>query len=546
MIVDARSVPQNQVVETDICIVGAGTAGITLARELIGKNFRVCLLESGGEKPDRDTLALSWGHNVGHPYFPLDTSRPRCLCGSTIRWEIPLGADFLGARMRPFDEIDFEEREGIPFSGWPFDRKNLDSYYDRAQTFCRIGPSTFDPSKWSDKDKRPCLPLNENSVITVVFKFGSQGPFINEYQKEVKLAKNIHTYLNANVTNLETTKDGNTVKKIHVACLNGKKFTIYPKWIVLAAGGLEIPRLLLVSNNDHKTGLGNSNDLVGRFFMEHLHFESGIFVPRDQNIFTQTTFYNQIHTVNNVPVIGKLALSEKLLRAENLLDYSAQLYPRVLLREVVDGLSDFRTKSKGIQALKKLRTGLKENRKQDNLVANLYNSFHGICDITRLSHQKIRNYLSRDRIRIFKLGNMVEQAPNPDSRVTLSQDRDAVGMNRIRLDWKLSPIDFQSVFRAQEVLDQELREAGLGELLVEFTDENEPPLITGGWHHMGTTRMHEDPKKGVVDANCKVHGISNLYIAGPSVFPTGGYANPSLTIVALTIRLADHLKELIR
>jgi choline dehydrogenase-like flavoprotein len=147
------------------------------------------------------------------------------------------------------------------------------------------------------------------------------------------------------------------------------------------------------------------------------------------------------------------------------------------------------------------------------------------------------------KIPVFLLNHMAEQAPNPSSRVTLGQERDALGQNRVQLDWHLSPIDIKSMIRAQGIIDEELRHAGLGRLRIELEDETPPGDLHGGWHHMGTTRMHVDPQKGVVDENCKVHGISNLFIAGSSVFPTGGYANPVLTIVALAIRLADHIKQ---
>ncbi len=139
---------------------------------------------------------------------------------------------------------------------------------------------------------------------------------------------------------------------------------------------------------------------------------------------------------------------------------------------------------------------------------------------------------------------MTEQVPNPNSRVMLAAERDSFGQNRVYLDWQLSPVDIRSTIRAQEIIDQEIRHAGLGRLHIQMKDDAPPPGLGGGYHHMGTTRMHVDPKKGVVDENCRVHGISNLFVAGPSVFPTGGYANPVLTTVALAIRLADYVKNL--
>ena len=141
--------------------------------------------------------------------------------------------------------------------------------------------------------------------------------------------------------------------------------------------------------------------------------------------------------------------------------------------------------------------------------------------------------------------NELEQAPNPASRVRLIEQRDALGMPRVQLEWRLSGLDKRSIRRAHELLARELGRAGLGRLQLMLSEDEHrwPPELGGGRHHMGTTRMHRDPARGVVDPDCRVHGVGNLYVAGSSVFPTVGAANPTLTIVALALRLADHLVE---
>ena len=199
MIVDARFLQENYTIETDVCIVGAGTAGLTLAREFINKNIKVSLLESGGLKPDQETQSLCWGENVGHPYFPLDTARARYFGGTTNRWHIAIGDHQLGARMRPLDEIDFEQKEWVPHSGWPFSKRHIDPFYDRAQAMCKIKPLTYEVADWEDPEKVPRLPLDSNHVRTVIYKFGSRDPFITEYAREVTQAPNITTLLYANV-----------------------------------------------------------------------------------------------------------------------------------------------------------------------------------------------------------------------------------------------------------------------------------------------------------------------------------------------------------
>src|SRR4030042_354894 len=195
MIIDARSLPDREEINTDVCIVGAGTAGITLAKEFIDREFRVCILESGGLKPDPETQSLAWGENVGHPYFSLDTAYARCFGGTTNRWMIHVGDHRFGARMRPFDPIDFEERDWVPYSGWPFDKSHLDPFYHRAQKICEIEPPSFDINDWEDPNTAPRLRFGNDSVKTVVFKFGLRDPFLNDYLSQVKGAPNITTYL---------------------------------------------------------------------------------------------------------------------------------------------------------------------------------------------------------------------------------------------------------------------------------------------------------------------------------------------------------------
>ena len=541
MLIDARSLEQNKTIETDVCIVGTGTAGVTLAREFIDQQFHVCLLESGGLKPDKETQALQWGENIGHPYYSLDVARPRYLGGTTNRWHIPVGQDCSTARMRPLDEMDFEERDWVPYSGWPFSKSLLDPFYDRAQTVCKIEPCTYDVEDWEDNEQRPRLPIIGDGAKTVIFKFGSRYPFLRDYMEQIKRAANISIYINANVVEIETALLNRTITRLHVATLNGKRLWVSAKFFVLAAGTIENARLLLVSNKIQKTGLGNDYDLVGRFFMEHPHCSAGPFIPANQNLFKSTSLYNDIHVVKGTPIIGKVSLSEKIIRRERLLNQVLQLYPRVIPKTflyrypIVD--------SESVSALiHMMRRGADDFGKQVRIIMK------GLDDVCVAAYRNIKSQVlgmvDRERIKVFQLSSMSEQVPNPDSRVMLSDERDSLGMRRVNLDWRLTPYDIQSNIRTLKILDEIFRRSGLGRVYGHLYNEIPSDYIFGGWHHMGTTRMHVDPKKGVVDENCRVHSIPNLFIAGPSVFPTGGYANPSLTIVALAIRLADHIKRL--
>ncbi len=543
LLIDARSLPENEKIQTDVCIVGAGLAGITLALEFIDKGFRVCILESGGPKPHPETQSLVWGENVGHPYFSLDTAYSCCLGGSVNRWELSVGNYHLGARMRPLDSIDFEERDWIPYSGWPFEKSHLDPYYDRAQKICKIDPLSFNVRDWEGTGRAQFPVLN--GVETTLFKFGLRDPFLDDYITQVARAGNIQLYIYATVVEVETDGTAQNVNFLRVTCPSGKEFTVSANIYILATNGIETPRLLLLSNKTQRTGLGNQHDLVGRFFMEHPHCWSGVFIPSTQDTFRRAGFYSRVHIIDGIAVIGKLVLSDKLIRHEKLLNYVAELVPRVLLYSSLSDNLFPPVPSDSVHSFKVIRSAILGGTLPENLGRNLKHIAKGMDDISLTVYRNIKRkfirVFNKKKVRIFRLANMSEQAPNPMSRVTLSSEKDRFGRNFARLDWRLSAIDKQSIRRSQEILGKELNRAGLGRLYIELSDETPPQAITGGWHQMGTTRMHRDPRKGVVNEHCRVHGISNLYISGPSVFPTSGYANPALTIVALAVRLADHI-----
>lgn len=513
MFLNANALPENEVFATDVCVVGAGTAGITLALEFLQSGFRVCFLESGGLKPDQRTQALYEGENLGYPYYPLDDARTRYWGGSSNRWHVDIGDDDLGARIRPFDEIDFVERDWVPYSGWPFDKAHLDPYYDRAQVTCRVDPVTFAVADWSDPEKTKPLNIEPDELETVIYKFMGKRDFVDGYRGLIEKGENLTTILYANVLEINTDDLGQTVTGLQVATLEGRRFSVKAQQYILANGGLEIPRLLLLSNRVQKNGLGNQHDLVGRFFMEHLHFRSGVFLPHDEALFDEMALYNSIHRVQDVAIVGKLALPAAVQQQEKLLNQNIQLVPRMVPKNFYYPL----------------------------VTPNGFNS--KITNTYRKMRRKVATNVEK-RVKAYFCANMSEQLPNPDSRVVLIEERDVFGQPRMGLDWRITKQDVLSVKRTQEIMSSVLEKRGLGKIFVEMYDAKPPYNTHGGYHHIGTTRMHIDPKLGVVDADSRVHGIDNLFIAGPSVFPTGGYANPVLTLVALSIRLADHIKVL--
>ena len=335
---------------------------------------------------------------------------------------------------------------------------------------------------------------------------------------------------NANVTSLNVGSDGNLLKFVDFITQEGKRGRVRARQFVLASGGIENPRLLLLSNGIEPRGLGNRHDLVGRFFMEHPHIPCALVAANDP--VALIGMYDQ-HRLDGLDVHAALCPSEILQEEQKILNGSVTV-------EAVEHPDP------SVQSAQALWRGLKAREFPDDFDEKVQSVIGGIDTVMATAwkrfaeNQRVYGYI--------QLYARMEQAPNPESRIQLSKERDALGLHRVALDWRLTSVDIRSIDVLTRAVAAEFGRLGYGRVkladwLFDSSDRWEPRM-QGGSHHMGTTRMAEDPKRGVVDANCKIHGIANLYVAGSSVFPTSGYANPTLTIVALALRLSAHLKSL--
>jgi choline dehydrogenase-like flavoprotein len=259
MFTDARTIPAGTTLTADVCTVGAGAAGISIARELAHSPLDVCLLESGGLEYDLDTQQLYRGRSVGFPYFPLEIARLRFFGGTTNHW---------GGASRPLDDSDFEARDWVPHSGWPFRREALDPYYRRAHGVLELGPYAYDAGSWTTDERRP-LRFEGESLRSAVLQQSPPTRLGQVYREELRRARNIRTCLNANLLEIETAPTGGPVTRLRVASLERNEFYVEARAYVLATGGIENPRLLLLSRRADPAGLGNEHDLVGRFCMDH-------------------------------------------------------------------------------------------------------------------------------------------------------------------------------------------------------------------------------------------------------------------------------------
>lgn len=522
--IDARSLPDGTALETDLCIVGAGPAGISLACALADTGVDVLLVEGGDLRPDAATQALHEALSVGYPLRPNYLNRARQFGGTSNLWA--------GRNMLLWPE-DLAGRDWVPGSAWPIAPAEIAVWHDAAARLLGLpdaGP--FSPARW-----RPQLGASEAAL----FASGRLVPTVSIWARRpmrfgvvhgptLRRAGNIRTLLRANAVGLRQDAAHATVTGVELATLGGPRLEVRARRIVLAAGGIENARLLLLAE------LGGP--LVGRFFMEH---------PRAVFGKVELVAGRRVPLLRGRPFrdgrvqIG-MALAPEVQRREGLLNHYCTLESEV---------SDYvaRTYEAAVDVGKVLlRRGHAGGRLDFSAVgkSRLEGFIYQLSPKEILPHWAFRAVSAlRDRYRPEKapqrcvLVTFCEQPPDPASRVWLGPERDALGLPRPEVDWRIPESVPRSLLRLHEALGRELAERGLGRL-----EPGDPATLayTDASHHLGTTRMSDDPATGVVDRDGRVHGTANLWVAGSSVFPSGGHANPTLTIVALALRLAARLR----
>lgn len=508
MHIDARNLDNGSQIVGDICIVGAGAAGISMALDLKDLNKKIILLESGGFEYDDQVQDLYDGKNLGQRYYPLRSCRLHFFGGTTGHW---------AGMCSPYDPIDFRPRAWVPNSGWPITREELDPFYAKANKVLELGPYRYDQAYWNEQNPQVPLPLSGDIFWNKMWQFSPPTRFGTRYRDDIVNAPNIHLYTYCNLTNIEVDPGVNRVLQVEVKNHAGKTHTVKARQFVLACGAIQNARMLLASNKQNKSGLGNDHDLVGRYFMEHLEVRSGELYLERQHPMDLYMFPER----------------DGIARAEISLTEKAQEEHRILNGTISFTPTEF---TKNQKPMIDVWTNEDPRKSFDNLIVN-FDDWINADESFDLSQS-----------RVFELFTRMEQAPNPDSRVVLSDEVDSLGVPKANLHWDLTELDQESLRKIYRLFGKEVGKAGIGRVkLYEFLwDANKDDMLGtlgGGWHHMGTTRMHEDPKRGVVDANCKVHGLSNLYVAGSACCSTSGAPNPTLNLVALSLRLSDHLKN---
>ena len=534
--------------EADVIIVGTGAAGLPLACELIGSSLKVVVLESGDFEMDGETQALAEGEVAkGSQHGSLSSFRKRVFGGTTSVW---------GGRCAPFDDLDFQKRDYVPFSGWPISRADLDPYYERAHHYLDLGVYSYRNEEGLDEGEREVIPGLPGEIWKqdTHWKFSLPTHLGKSCRSRVSDSPNIQVVFQANATQLLTNDDGSQITGVEVATLEGRKFEVMAPRVVVAAGGLESTRLLLASNRVNSAGLGNTFDQLGRYYSSHVSGDLGEVSFKND---AQDVHWIYEKTSGGIYAKRNLRLSEEVQKKHGLLN------ARFILTH-----PSFADASHGNSVLsaaylaKRFFKGQIPPEYSKELSApgfhsvpqHFRNVVFGIPSLIKFSlHWFFKRIIAKRKYPSISLKSKAncytihfdsEQTPNPESRVMLSEQKDRFGMPLVKVAWQYVPSDLDSVMTSYKLLRDELTKGDLG--IFTQTEEESETLVKNGFgvgsHHIGTTRMSDDPHFGVVDANCQVHGVKGLFVSSPSTFPTGSFANPVLTTVALAIRLADFIK----
>lgn len=522
MLIDFDEIAHGSEIATDVCVVGSGAAGISIAVELEGSGLDVVVLAGGAATHDAGCQDLYRSRVVGLKHTGIHAGRARVHGGTTTLW---------AGQALPFDPIDFERRDWVPNSGWPFSIETLAPYYRRAEGVLQVANLDYDERSWPPNLPAPPR-LDPGLFHWRVSQFSNHADLAVSHRGRLTASAGVRVLLGAHAVGLVTDPPAPRLDRVEVRSLSGRSATVRPRLVVVCCGAIETARLLLASDAVDPRGVGNAHDLVGRYFQEH---------------------------IQGRPTTIRAARPGRLRAALDAVSYRGTRFsPRFCSTEafqrdrrilnVSGGISFGIPEDSALEAAKLLVRSIRRKDLRPGVPRAIRNVARRPHDVAfALANYALRHAPMIDRRGPIYLGVMTEQEPNPRSRVTLGEERDALGMRRSVLDWRLTELDRHSLATLIEAAAGEFSRLGLGTIdAASFAMPEDLSRMDEVFfdcnHHMGTTRMHDDPRRGVVDADCRVHGVENLFIAGSSVFPTGGSSNPTLTIIALALRLADRIR----
>ena len=510
----------------DVCIVGGGIAGIVIGLELRRRGLSVCILEGGGRRSSHRSQILYQGKSEDGRY-DLAATRTRFLGGSSNCW---------GGWTRPFSPLDFMRRPWLSELDWPIGPETIAPYLAEACVYLQVAEPESDEAirDRMEAEYGPFVEdLGDGRLQSIFFRMSPPTRFRRVYGDLLGEDPRIRVLLNATAVEILTSPDGATARGVRARSERGA-LTVQARFVVLAAGGVENPRLLLASRAARPAGIGNAHDLVGRYFMDHPRVRAAHIRLRQPERLSK--LYDFAHYKGGSLLLRRKATGAALVLSEAEQERAGllQSYTGLSARHAGVGLS---TTQDAVELAKALVGRIHERVDRGRLMRTLRTSPSvGMSLIYRVIGLQSAHGP-------FELETVLEPWPDRENRVVLTDEPDRFGVPKVHVRWRRSDIERRTHRRAVEVIQEVLTQRGDGEVVVEdaaWEDSWDHRVMTT-WHHMGTTRMASTPRQGVVDTDCRVFGMPNLYVAGSSVFPTGGGSPPTLMIVALALRLATHI-----
>ena len=500
---------QNDVIETDICVIGGGPVGISLVSQFVGETTRVLLLESGGESPNGAMQSLNAGAIVGGPFTTLEDGRVRAFGGTTWTW---------AGQCLPLDGEIFERRTAIEATGWPFGALELEPYTERAARFFGIPHPTVPEEVWAEFEIPP--PALDTRLL--IAKHAAYARPLNvgpAHLRAFRRSEAMTLMLHSTAIRLDLSGSGNRIEQVRIANLDGARARVRARVFVLCCGAIENARLLLLTHE-----IARRNPTIGRFLQNHLRGVCGLLEPMNRRALEDqfTTFRRRGRRY-----LPRLALSPHRQREAQVLASHANVAW---------------TPPPSIVALRDLQ----QTRSLRGTIRNLGGVLRDLPELGKTGVRRRKGLGSAPSSGEMWLVVDSEQSPDRESRVSLGRRRDAMGQSEPVVDWRLGELERRTTRAMVDAVSTEFQRLGLAAVRpADWLDDAEDwtKHVTDAAHHTGTTRISSTPADGVVDENCRVHGVDNLFVAGSSVFPSSGAANPTLGAVALALRLADHLKN---
>jgi hypothetical protein len=552
--------PEARRIEADVAVVGAGPAGIILALELARAGHRVVLLESGGDRPNAAVQKL--GDTVGGDplHVEMSLSTRRQIGGASNMW---------GGRCVPFDPIDFEPREIVGDALWPLDHEEIAAYLERACAWCLCGEPVFEAGAIPGLAGRSLVPGFVDGEVRAsdLERWSLPTNFGSVYRDQLRSTPGLRLETGLTCTEVVPRSGGSEHGGRGVAHLvardgDGGSAFVRARRYVLAAGGLETTRLLLASTSRDRDGLGNHSGHLGRWYMAHVESRVGrvrFRTPPEQTIYSHERDPDGVYVRRRFTFDPDLQVADRLPNAALWL-----VNPQIGDPSHGSGVLSFvylmlasplggRFVAEGIRQAHLKTNGPVSTRAHFANVAR--NFFPTLRFAARFGYErflrrgrKVPGFFVPSAANVYPLLYHGEHLPHWESRVELSESKDALGMPRLRTHLHFSDEDVAAVRRAHELLDRSLRRQGLGEveMLYEDVEAAVREQLFGGYHQAGTTRMSADPANGVLDRDLAVHGFDDLFVASCSAFPTSSQANSTFTLTAFALRLADHLDNDLR